>query len=154
MTQLGYNYRIPDLLCALGSNQLKRLPQWIKRRQEIAKRYDDAFAELNEYFEPLEQKYESAYHIYVIKLKLENLKASRDEIFKALKAEGLGVNVHYMPIHLHPYYKNNSGTEEGLCPVAESIYKKIITLSIFPTMIEGDIEDVIEIVRKVVNYFF
>ena len=154
MTQLGYNYRIPDLLCALGSNQLKRLPQWIKRRQEIAKRYDDAFVELSEYFEPLEQKYESAYHIYVIKLKLENLKALRDEIFKALKAEGLGVNVHYMPIHLHPYYKNNSGTEEGLCPVAENVYKRIITLPIFPTMTEGDIKDVIEIVRKVVNFFF
>ena len=154
MTQLGYNYRIPDLLCALGSNQLKRLPQWIKKRQEIAKRYDDAFAELSEYFEPLEQKYESAYHIYVIKLKSENLKVSRDEIFKALKAEGLGVNVHYMPIHLHPYYKNNSGTEEGLCPVAENVYKRIITLPIFPTMTEGDIEDVIGIFKKVVNFFF
>jgi len=153
MTQLGYNYRIPDLLCALGSNQLKRLPQWIKRRQEIAKRYDNAFAELSEYFEPIEQKYESAYHIYVIKLKLENLKVSRDEIFKALKAEGLGVNVHYMPIHLHPYYKNNSGTEEGLCPVAENVYKRIITLPIFPTMKEGDIEDVIDIVNKVIIFY-
>lgn len=90
----------------------------------------------------------------MIKLKLENLKVSRDEIFKALKAEGLGVNVHYMPIHLHPYYKNNSGTEEGLCPVAENVYKRIITLPIFPTMTEGDIEDVIGIVKKVVNFFF
>ena len=153
MTQLGYNYRIPDLLCALGSNQLKRLPQWIKRRQEIAKRYDESLNELNEYLEPLEQKYESAYHIYVIKLKLEKLKASRDEIFKALKAEGLGVNVHYMPIHLHPYYKNNLGTYEGLCPVAENVYKRIITLPIFPTMEEKDIEDVIGIVKKVINCY-
>ena len=153
MTQLGYNYRIPDLLCALGSNQLKRLPQWIKRRQEIAKRYDEAFGELSKYFEPLEQKYESAYHIYVIKLKLENLKVSRDEIFKALKAEGLGVNVDYMPIHLHPYYKKNLGTEEGLCPVSDNVYKRIITLPIFPTMTEEDIEDVIGTINKVINFY-
>lgn len=85
-------------------------------------------------------------------MKLENLKLSRDEIFKALKTEGLGVNVHYMPIHLHPYYKSNLGTYEGLCPEAENVYKRIITLPIFPTMKEKDIEDVIDIVKKVINF--
>ena len=152
MSQLGYNYRIPDLLCALGINQLKRLPQWINKRQEIAKLYDNAFKEYSEYFEPLSQKYENAYHIYIIKLNLDKLKVSRDNIFKALKAEGLGVNVHYMPIHLHPYYKKNIGTYEGLCPVSEDIYKRIITLPIFPTMTNKDINDVIVIIKKVIDY--
>ena len=69
-----------------------------------------------------------------------------------LKSFGILTNLHYLPVHLHPYYKNNLGTKEGLCLVAERIYKRIITLPIFPTMTEGDIEDVIEIIRKVVNY--
>ena len=152
MTHLGYNYRIPDLLCALGINQLKKLPKWIKKRQEIAKIYDKAFKEYSEYFQPLTQKYESAYHIYIIKLNLENLKGTRDDIFKALKAEGLGCNVHYMPIHLHPFYKENLGTYEGLCPVSESVYKRIITLPIFPIMSDKDITDVIKIVKKVIFF--
>ena len=102
---------------------------------------------------PLTQKYESAYHIYVIKLNLINLTADRDTIFKALKAEGIGVNVHYIPIHLHPYYKKNIRTFEDMMPVAEKIYKKIITLPLFPTMTEKDITDVIKSVNKVINFY-
>lgn len=153
MVDLGYNYRIPDLLCALGISQMNKIDNFIKRRQEIAKVYDESFESLNNYLSPLTQKFESAYHIYVIKLNLKNLTADRDIIFKVLKAEGIGVNVHYMPIHLHPYYKNNLGTYNGMMPVAEKVYKQIITLPIFPTMTEKDIEDVIKSVNKVINYY-
>lgn len=153
MVDLGYNYRIPDLLCALGISQMKKIDKFIKRRQEIAKIYDENFKSLSKFFVPLTQKFESAYHIYVIKLNLENLKVDRDTIFKALKAEGIGVNVHYMPIHLHPYYKKNIGTFEGMMPVAEKVYKQIITLPIFPLMSKQDIEDVIKSVDKVIVYY-
>jgi len=154
MTSLGYNYRIPDVLCALGTNQLQKLPVWIKRRNEIAQAYDAAFTKLNSSLErkvvvPLTQKYPTAYHIYVIQL--EGL--DRDTIFRALKAEGIGTNVHYLPIYLHPYYKKNYQTKEGMLPVAEKVYEKIITLPLFPTLSEQDINDVIAAVDKVVRYY-
>ena len=153
MTELGYNYRIPDLLCALGINQLKRLPQWIKKRQSIAKFYDEKFKSLDKFLTPLTQKCDNAYHIYIIKLKLENLTATRDEIFSALHAEGLGVNVHYMPIHMHPFYKENYHTFEGMMPVAEDCYKRILTLPIFPTMTDQDMQDTVDILSKVLNAY-
>ena len=88
-----------------------------------------------------------------MKYNLKNITADRDTIFKALKAEGISVNVHYMPIHLHPYYKNNLGTYNGMMPVAEKVYKQIITLPIFPLMIQDDINDVINAVKKIIEYF-
>lgn len=153
MTELGYNYRIPDLLCALGINQLKRLPQWIDKRQFIAKFYDDKFKSLDKFLTPLTQKYDNAYHIYIIKLNLDNLTVTRDDIFAALHAEGLGVNVHYMPIHLHPYYKEKYQTFEGMMPVAEDCYKRILTLPIFPTMSNKDMQDTVDILSKVLNIY-
>jgi len=153
MVNLGYNYRIPDLLCALGISQLKKLDKFIKKRQDIAKMYDKKLQKLNKYLVPLTQKFENAYHIYVIKLNLNNLKTDRDTIFKAMKAEGIGVNVHYMPIHLHPYYKNNLNTYEGMMPVAEKVYKQIITLPIFPLMTDNDIDDVVNSLNKVLEYY-
>ena len=153
MVDLGYNYRIPDLLCALGISQMNKLDKFIKRRQEIAKMYDNNLESLGKFLVPLTQKFESAYHIYVIKLNLDNLKVDRDIIFKALKAEGIGVNVHYMPIHLHPYYKNKLNTFEGMMPEAEKVYKQIITLPLFPLMSQNDINDVINALNKVIlNY--
>ena len=153
MVDLGYNYRIPDILCALGISQVNKVDKFIKRRQEIANIYDENFKSLSKFFVPLTQKFESAYHIYVIKLNLQNLKADRDIIFKALRKEGIGVNVHYMPIHLHPYYKNNLNTFEGMMPVAEKVYTQIITLPIYPSMTQNDIDDVIKSVNKVIEYF-
>ena len=151
MVSLGYNYRIPDILCALGISQLKKLDYFINRRQEIAKMYDNKLELLNKYLIPLKQQFESAYHIYVIKLNLDNLTTDRDTIFKSLKAEGIGVNVHYMPIHLHPFYKNNYNTFEGMMPIAEKVYKQIITLPIFPLMTNEDVNDVVDAMKKVTN---
>jgi perosamine synthetase len=153
MISLGYNYRICDLLCALGINQLKRLDEWIVKRQNIAKIYDKAFEEISDFILPLTQTYSSANHIYIIKLNLENLSVDRDTIFKALKAEGIGVNVHYLPIHLHPYYKENLKTSEGMLPVAEKVYKQIITLPIFPTLTDIEIDQVIKAVKKVISFY-
>lgn len=151
---LGYNYRITDVQCALGSSQMNKLDSFLRRRREIVKKYNDSFKELNEYLStPYEAEYSnSGWHIYVIKLNLDNLKVSRKEIFEALQAENIGVNVHYVPVYLHPYYQN-LGYKKGLCPEAEKLYSQIITLPLFPKMSDKDINDVINAVKKVVLYY-
>jgi len=154
MVDLGYNYRITDIQCALGLSQLNKLPGWVKRRQEIAQKYDAAFAEFPA-IQPLKVRADvsHAYHLYVVRLDLSQLRATRAEIFTALRAEGIGVNVHYIPVHLHPFYRERFGTGPGLCPVAEAAYEEIITLPLFPRMGDNDVEDVITAVRKVVRAY-
>ena len=154
MVDLGYNYRLTDFQCALGMSQLRKLPDWVERRQEIALRYDAAFAEIL-IVEPLgvRKDVSHVYHLYVIGLDLTQLWATRAEVFAALRAEGIGVNVHYIPVHLHPFYRERFATGPGLCPVAEAAYKRIISLPIFPHMADADIDDVINAMRKVADAF-
>ena len=152
MVELGYNYRIPDILCALGINQLSKLDEFIIKRNNIAKKYDSLLIKFNKYLQPLTQKFSNAYHIYIIKLKLENLKWNRDKIYEALHREGICVNVHYLPIHLHPYYINNHNTFNGMMPIAEKVYEQILTLPIFPEMNNQDILDVISALEKIINF--
>lgn len=154
MDELGYNYRLSDLQCALGLSQLRKLSDWTVRRQEIAHRYDEAFAG-QPTIEPLIRRADisHAYHLYVIRLNLEQLRVDRSAIFAALRAEGIGANVHYIPVHLHPYYRQNFGTGPGLCPAAEAAYERILSLPIFPAMVQRDAEDVIEAVNKVVGSY-
>ncbi|MEZ4711342.1 MAG: UDP-4-amino-4,6-dideoxy-N-acetyl-beta-L-altrosamine transaminase [Caldilineaceae bacterium] len=154
MVDLGYNYRLTDIQCALGLSQIKKLPQWVQRRQEIAQCYDAAFSEIAA-IEPLVKRADvsHAYHLYVIRVNTAALTGGRSEIFQALRAENIGVNVHYVPVHLHPFYQKRYGTHSGMCPVAESAYEQMITLPVFPRMSEEDIDDVIEAVHKVVNWY-
>lgn len=154
MVDLGYNYRLTDFQCALGMSQLRQLPDWVERRRQIAQKYDAAFADLS-CVRPLAVKpgVFHAYHLYVIRLDLSRLKASRDELFQALRAEGIGVNVHYLPVHLHPFYRQRYGTVEQLCPVAARVYREILSLPIFPGMTDRDVRDVIQAVRKVSTAF-
>ncbi|MBN1661432.1 MAG: UDP-4-amino-4,6-dideoxy-N-acetyl-beta-L-altrosamine transaminase [Anaerolineae bacterium] len=153
MVALGYNYRLPDINCALGLSQLTRLDGWLARRRTIAAHYDDAFAELPA-VHPLAVRpdREPAWHIYPVLLDLARLRVDRAQVFAALRAENIGVNVHYIPVYWHPYYRE-LGYECGLCPVAEAAYERLITLPLFPTMTDRDIEDVIAAVRKVVEAY-
>jgi perosamine synthetase len=152
--EAGYNYRLTDFQCALGMSQLQKLPGWVERRREIASSYDEAFRSM-EAVEPVKRREDAlcAYHLYVIQLALDQLQADRKKIFEALQAEGIGVNVHYIPVHLQPHYRENFGTEPGLCPNAEAAYERILTLPVFPRMNEADVEDVIRAVRKVVSTY-
>jgi perosamine synthetase len=154
MTELGFNYRLTDIQCALGIQQLKRLSQFIVRRREIASRYDAAFATLPG-VTPLRVRphAEHAYHLYVVRLELEALRADRGEIFRALRAENIGVNVHYIPVHLHPYYRQRLGTRPGMCPVGEGAYERLLSLPMFPAMTDCDADDVIDAVSKVLTYY-
>jgi UDP-4-amino-4,6-dideoxy-N-acetyl-beta-L-altrosamine transaminase len=154
MVELGFNYRLSDVQCALGKSQLKKLADWILRRREIARRYDEAFAEIPE-IEPLGKLSgaESAYHLYVIRLRTSALIAERAPIFAALRAEGIGVNVHYVPVNLHPFYRSQFGTGPGLCPRTEAAYEAILSLPIFPAMNNDDVDDVVTAVTKVVGRY-
>ncbi len=150
----GYNLRLTDFQCALGISQMKKLDRFVTRRREIAARYNQAFAGMKELVTPIEaEDVKAAYHIYVIQLRTELLKVGRKAIFEALRAEGIGVNVHYMPLHLHPYYQKEFGFREGDYPKAEKYYERAITLPIFPKMSDRDVGDVIEAVHKVVHYY-
>jgi perosamine synthetase len=154
MVDLGYNYRMTDFQCALGLSQLKKLPAWVARRQAIAARYDTAFRAIPE-VRPLLRRSEvsHAYHLYVVRLDLARLTATRAEVFSALRGEGLGVNVHYIPVHLHPFYRQRFHTGPGLCPVAERAYEELITLPLFPGMADTDVDDVVTTVAKVTEAF-
>jgi len=154
MVELGHNYRLSDLQCALGLTQLKRLAEWIARRRDIARRYDEAFHHLAG-IRPVGTRpgVEAAYHLYVVRLDLSCLHADRGKIFAALRAEGIGVNVHYFPVHLHPFYRHRFGLGVGLCPNAEAAYEKILSLPLFPGMEDQDVEDVIEAVWKVISNY-
>jgi perosamine synthetase len=154
MVDLGYNYRLTDFQCALGMSQLGKLPAWVERRRQIAQSYDAAFADLSA-VRPLAVMPDAfhAYHLYVIRLDLSQLSASRDQVFRALRAEGIGVNVHYLPVPLHPFYRQRYGAREPMCPVAAWVYQEILSLPIFPTMADSDVTDVIQAVRKVITAF-
>lgn len=148
MTALGWNYRLTDFQCALGASQLAKLPARLARRREIARRYDAAFAD-EPAVKPLEVApgLRHAYHLYVVRVDPAGAGADRAEFFAALRARGIGVNVHYIPVHLHPYYRQRFRTGPGLCPVAEAAYERILSLPIHPGMRDADVERVIAAVR-------
>jgi perosamine synthetase len=148
MVELGYNYRITDFQCALGLSQLRKLPAWIARRRTIAHRYNRAFSG-RLLFKPLAVSPEvrHAYHLYVVQLNLDEVPISREHIFRALREHGIGVNVHYMPPHLHPYYRRWLGSRVGTCPVAENAYARLLSLPLFHGMSDQDVDDVIAAVH-------
>ena len=150
----GHNFRITDFQCALGLSQMNKLDRFVHRRREIAARYNKVFAEMKENKIPVEKEdVKAAYHIYVIQLRTELLRAGRKEVFEALRAENIGVNVHYMPLHLHPFYQREFGYKRGDYPRAERYYERAITLPLFPKMSDEDVRDVIEAVRKVIQHY-
>ncbi|GAH81720.1 unnamed protein product, partial [marine sediment metagenome] len=134
-------------------SQLEKIDKFIKQRREIVKRYNEAFKNIEEIIIPYEKpNVKSAWHIYVIRLKLDKLKVTRRKIFEALRAENIGVHVHYIPVYCHPYYQK-LGYKKGLCPKAERYYQETITLPIFPKMTVNDVEDVIQAVKKIIIYY-
>ncbi len=153
MVDLGWNYRITDFQCALGLSQLKKLPGWITRRNDIAARYDAAFGPLAPAVRPLHPSSLILHpsrlhgrHLYVIRVPASR----RAAIFAALRKKGIGGNVHSIPIPLHPCYRRRFGTGPGLCPVAEKAYEEIISLPMFPAMTDDDVSRVIACVKEAV----
>ncbi len=151
MTELGHNYRLTDIQSALGLSQLAKLDGWAARRREIAGRYDEAFSRLPGTTRLTERRGVShARHLYVIRVEQTASGHTRAEVFAALRERRLGVGVHYIPVHLHPFYQERFATRRGMCPVAEAAYEEILSLPIFPAMTDDDIEYVIASVCDVV----
>ena len=145
MRDLGFNYRLSDVHCALGLSQLDRLETFIDRRREVAARYSSALADLEKLILPVErQGSSSSWHLYVVQVADET---RRRPFFDELRRLGLGVQVHYLPVYYHPYYQG-LGYRKGICPVAEERYRRSVSLPIFPAMTDDDLDSAIERVRK------
>lgn len=158
MVLLGFNYRLTDIACALGLSQLEKLDVNLARRREIAAQYAEVFGDLTEgEFGSIETPsvrpgVNPAWHLYPIRLNLERLATGRQDFFQALRAENIGVNVHYIPVHRHPYYRERFPSKEGY-PVAEAAYERLISLPMFHAMTDRDVEDVSRALHKVVSHF-
>jgi perosamine synthetase len=152
MVDLGFNYRITDIQCALGLSQLKKLPDFLAKRREIAKRYNQKFSNRQD-IKPLkvEQNVSHAFHLYVIAIEFDAIGKNRQQVFKLLRDSGIGVNVHYIPVHLHPYYKKRFESGPGNCPVAELMYEKILSLPIYPNMKAAQVDEVVEKIFRVIE---
>lgn len=142
----GINYRLPDVLCALGSSQLQRLDSFVARRAEIKRLYDEALADLDGVDIPFAPEgSEPAWHLYPLRVPAERRRA----IFESLREQGIGVQVNYIPAYWHPVFED-LGYKRGMCPVAEDYYRREISLPMFPGLTDGDVERVIEAVRKAI----
>jgi perosamine synthetase len=154
MVLLGFNYRLTDIACALGLSQLKKLEANLARRREIAARYAAAFRDLRGVLAPsVRANVNPAWHLYPIRMNPAQLNTDRAHVFRALRAENIGVNVHYIPVHLHSYYRERFGYQGGEYPVAEAAYEQLISLPMFHGMSDQDVQDVIHAVGKVVTSF-
>lgn len=153
MQFLGYNYRMTDFQAALGVSQLKKIDSFVSRRKKYVEMYNEAFKEIKQIITPFQHKdSDSSWHLYIIQLDLDALTVSRKEIFQALQAKNIGVNVHYIPVHLLPYYKQ-MGHKKGDYPLAEDLYERIISLPLFPAMEEKDVQDVIDAVKETISEY-
>ena len=147
----GYKYNMTDVQAAMGLHQLRKLPDFLKVREEYVRMYDEGFGDMPEIvLPPRPRNGRHAWHLYVIRLRLEMLEIGRNEFVEALRAENIGTSVHFIPLHLHPYYRETFGFGWGDFPNAEDAYKRAISLPLYPEMTPEDVEDVIRAVRKVV----
>lgn len=159
MQELGYNYRITDLQCALGRSQLQRLPYFIARRQQIASRYNEAFANLGWLktptldsaisHQPSAIRYhlsDLSLHLYTVEIDFEKIGKSRTQVMQELREKGVGSQVLYIPVYLQPWYRRTFGYSCGKCPNAENFYARALSLPLYPAMMDADVEKVISAV--------
>lgn len=151
----GYKYNMFDLQAAIGICQLEKIEKFWKRRKEIVEQYNQAFSE-----EPAlkllstSKENKPAYHLYVVVIKTEMLKADRDQIMNAIQAEGIGIGIHFRSIPQHPYYIKKYGYKKGSLPNAEYVSERVLSLPLYPAMTEKDVESVIQAVRKVLHFYY
>ena len=186
MQALGYNFRITDIQCALGRSQLKKLPQFIRRRQEIVDRYNSAFRNLSWLRTPKSEGYGSSnmkdgeeksqvslissdqskrisdfpypetprvsWHLYSVQIYFDALGKTRTEVMNDLREQGIGTQVHYIPVYLQPWYQETFGYKQRKCPNAESCYRKALSLPLYPAITDDDVASVIRAVRKLASH--
>lgn len=146
--ELGYNYRMTDIQAALGLSQMNRLDEYIKIRHKIADFYNESLSGLPLQTPKQSKESFSSFHLYVIRLNLSMIESSHKDIFESLRKDNILVNLHYMPVYLHPYYKNNLGFKSGHCPEAEKYYSEAISIPMFPTLSNEDQLFVVNALKK------
>lgn len=150
---LGYNYRITDIQCALILSQIDKLEQFAARRKEIVRKYNEAFSQIPQLFVQQEiPESDTTRHLYILRIRPELLNIDRKGFFEAMGAENICCNVHYIPVYRHPYYEK-LGYKEGLCPNAEKLYNEMMSLPLYYSLTDKDVDDVIMAVRKIVDYY-
>jgi dTDP-4-amino-4,6-dideoxygalactose transaminase len=148
----GFKYNLTDLQAALGLHQLARLESMTQQRTGLAARYDERLSDLQEIELPaVRDGIRHAWHLYPIRLRLEQLTIDRAEFIEQLKAEGIGTSVHFIPLHRHPYYRERLGSRPTDFPVADAAYERLVSLPLYTRMSEQDVDDVVEAVRRVVQ---
>jgi dTDP-4-amino-4,6-dideoxygalactose transaminase len=154
MPELGYNYRITDIQCALGLSQLKKLDGFIERRRQIADRYNEAFQKLDWLCRPQIRgsggfsPSRTVWHLYVVQINFTKIGKTRAQVMAQLLEAGIGTQVHYIPVHTQPYYREKYGYGAGDCPIAEAYYEKCLSLPLFPAMTDENIEQVIQAMKE------
>ncbi len=149
MHQLGYNYRITDFQSALGISQLNKLNEFVTKRREIAKHYDNVFSNEEKFIIPeVNDNVEHAYHLYPLQIKFEELEINRKEYFKKLKERNILLQVHYIPVHLQPFYRKNFKFKEGDFAVAEKFYQREVSIPIYPLLEDKDLEYIAENLKE------
>lgn len=165
MHELGYNFRITDIQCALGRSQLKKLPGFIKRRLEIVARYNEAFADIpwltvpklaswllprnRDQGEPVSGDHTISWHLYTVLIDFGVIGKSRSEVMEELRVSGIGSQVLYIPVHLQPYYRDTFGYAHGKCPVAERLYGNFLSLPLYSALTDAELDHVIASVRSI-----
>ena len=150
---LGYNYRMTDIQCALILSQLDKLKMFSDRRKQIVNRYNEAFSRIPELFVQQEiPQSDTTRHLYILRIRPEMLNIDRKGFFEALAAENICCNVHYIPVYWHPHYQR-LGYQKGICPNAEKLYNEMMSLPLYYSMTDSDVEDVIKAVGKIVDYY-
>ena len=146
MSELGFNYRITDLQCALGLTQLERIDQFIARRREIVEQYNESFADCPFVVSPAvkpEDKKLTSWHLYTLQIDFGSIRKTRTQVMEELREQGVGTQVLYIPVHLQPYYRNHYGYGTGKCPNAENFYERALSIPLFPKLTTEDVESVV-----------
>jgi len=150
MQDLGYNYRLTDLQCALGLSQLRRLESFIERRRQIVAAYNAAFADCDSLYVPQLRNSSDAtttsWHVYTVQVDFERIGINRTEMMAMLRSRGVGSQVLYIPVHLQPWYRRSFGYQPGKCPAAETFYSRALSLPLYPTMSDSDVAMVVDAV--------
>lgn len=148
--ELGYNYRLSDVHAALGLSQLSRIEQFVEKRHNIASFYNKSLSDLPILLPTQDQRCYSSYHLYIIRLKLADLNCSHQEIFQSLRLAGIGVNLHYIPIYRHPFYRKSAYDFQSF-PQSEKYYAEAISLPIFPDLSDTELQYVVETIKNLIK---